>query len=183
MTKARTSTARGKRTEIVQRSTSRRIIGHKVFPNSARTFPNKRAAAIVDDAIEFHGARCNVTVHNTYRSRLFPGSTYETSIAADRIVRLQEDEIECWIDTHLAKLTLRKREDGERPPYGAFLSELPKRVLKRFPILVEYDTRGTLVAITIFRPGPCRRRSKGPRPAQPAKKRAASARAVRPNRR
>jgi len=182
MTKARTSTARSKRTEIVQRATSRRIIGHKVFPNSARTFPNKRDASIVDDTIEFHGARCNVAVHNAYRSRLFPGSTNDTSIAADRIVRLQEDEIECWIDTHLTKLTLRKRKHGECPPYGAFLSELPKRVLKRFPILVEYDARGTLVAVTIFRPSPRRRLGRGPRPAQPAKKRTASPRAVRRSR-
>lgn len=161
----------------------RRIIGHKAFPNSARSFPNKRKAATIDDTIEFHGARCNVAVHNAYRSRLFPGSTDDVSIAADRIVRLQEDEIECWIDTHLAKLTLRKREHGERPPYGALLSELPKRVLKRFPILVEYDTRGTLVAITIFRPSRRRRLERRTRPAPPPKKRTAAPRAVRRTRR
>ena len=130
-----------------------KVIGRKVFPNSADTFPNKRSAAIVDDAIELHGARINVAV------------------PADRIVRLEEDDIECWIDTHLAKLTVRKHRRGERPPYGAFLFELPKRVLKRFPIAVEYDSRGDLVGITIFRSSP--RQRKRPRPARQGKKRAA----------
>jgi hypothetical protein len=151
----------------------KKIIGRKLFPNSGETFPNKKAATIVDDTIDFHGARLNVDVHNAYRSRLFQRSKPDISIAADRIVRVEEGDIECWLDTHLAKLTLRKHKRGERPPYGAFLFELPKRALKRFPILVEYDARGALVGVTILRPIPPQRRRKMARRASPARKRAA----------
>ena len=70
-----------------------KTIGRKVFANSARTFPNKRSAAIVDDAIKLHGARISVTVHNAYRSLLFPGSKSDVCIAADRIVRLKEAQL------------------------------------------------------------------------------------------
>jgi hypothetical protein len=99
------------------------------------------------------------------------GQPRDISVAAERIVRVEEGDIECWLDTHLAKLTLRKRKRGERPPYGAFLFELPKRALKRFPILVEYDARGELVGVTIFRPIPLGRRRKTAQHASPAKPR------------
>ena len=147
----------------------KKTIGRKLFPNSGETFPNKKAATIVDDTIDFHGATVNVDVHNSYRSRLFQRSKLDLSVAAERIVRVEEGDIECWLDTRLAKLTLRKHKRGERPPYGAFLFELPKRALKRFPILVEYDARGKLVGVTIFRPIPLKRRRKTVQQASPAK--------------
>jgi hypothetical protein len=138
----------------------KKVVGRMLFPNSSETFPNKKAATIVDDTIAFHGAKLHVSVHNAYRSRLFRRSGHDITIADDRIVRVEEDGIECWLDTHLAKLTLRKHKRGERPPYGAFVFELPKRALKRFPILVEYDGRGKLAGVTIFRPRPERRRQR-----------------------
>ena len=150
-----------------------KVIGRKLFPNSGETFPNKKAATIVDDTIDFHGARLKVGVYNEYRSRLFQRSRPDISIAADRIVRVEEGDIECWLDTRLVKLTLRKHKRGERPPYGAFLFELPKRALKRFPILIEHDARGALVGVTIFRPIPPERRRKTARHPGPVKKRAA----------
>ena len=85
-------------------------------------------------------------------------------------MRVQEGDIECWLDTHLAKLTLRGHKRGERPPYGVFLFELPKRALKQVPILVEYDGRGKLVGVTIFRPIPLGRRRKTAQPADRVKK-------------
>ena len=150
----------------------KKIIGRKLFPNSGDAFPDKKAATIVDDTIDFHGARFNVGVHNAYRSRLFQGSKPDITIAADRIVRVEEGDIECWLDTHLAKLTLRKHKRGERPPYGAFLFELSKRALKRFPILIEHDARGALVGITIFRPIPPERHRKTARHPSPVRNRA-----------
>ena len=138
----------------------KKTIGRRLFPNSGETFPNKKVATIVDDTIDFHGATLNVDVHDAYRSRLFQRSKLDLSIAAERIVRVQEGDIECWLDTHLAKLTLRKHKRGEGPPCGAFVFELPKRVLKRFPILVEYGARGEFVGVTIFRPIPLERRRK-----------------------
>ena len=68
----------------------KKIIGRKRFPNSGGTFPDKKAATIVDDTIDFHGARLHVDVHNSYRSRLCRRSELDISVAAERIVRVQE---------------------------------------------------------------------------------------------
>jgi|GEM_PF-722449 len=140
----------------------RKTVGRKRLPNSGETFPNKRVATIVDDTIAFHGATLSVAVHNAYRSRMLRSGSGEcdVSIAADRCVRVREGAMECWMDTSLAQLTLRGRKRGERPPYGAFVFELPKRVLKRFPILIEHDSRGDLVGVTVFRPVPVQSRRK-----------------------
>lgn len=72
-------------------------IGRRLIPNSAETFPNKTAAVLVDDDIEFHGAKVSVSVHNAYRSRLFRRQGGEITIAADRIVRMHEAGVECWL--------------------------------------------------------------------------------------
>ena len=42
----------------------------------------------------------------------------------------------------------RREPPGGGAGFIAFLSELPKRALKRFPLLVEYDGRGKLVGVT-----------------------------------
>lgn len=131
----------------------RKIVGRKLLPNSSETFPNKKAASVVEDRLDFHGVKLAVSVHNAYRSRLIRRDK-SVAIASDRIVRIHEDGIECWLDTHLAELKLRKRVPSEPPPYHAFVSELPKRALKRFPLLVAYDAHGKLVGVTIFRPPP-----------------------------
>ena len=130
----------------------KKIVGSKLFPNSKASFPNKKAATLVNDTIWFHGAKVNVDVHNSYRSRLFSSSKRDIDVAAERIVRVEEGSVQCWLDTHLVKLTLKKHKRGERPPYGAFVFELPRRALKRFPLLVEFDQRGELVGVTVFRP-------------------------------
>lgn len=137
--------------------------GRRLFPNSKETFSNKKAASIVDDHIEFHGTKVAVSVHNAYRSRLFRRERRDKhgiTIAADRIVRMHEDGIECWLDTHLAEIRLRKRLRSEPPAYHAFAFELPKRALKRFPLLVAYDAGGRLVGVTMFRPAPVAARKK-----------------------
>ena len=141
----------------------RKVVGRRLFPNSRETFPNKRAASIVDDRIDFHGTKLAVSVHNAYRSRLFRREGQEITIAADRIVRLHEDGIECWLDTHLVEIKVRKRMRSEPPAYHAFVSELPKRVLKRFPLLVGYNQKGEFVGVTIFKPTRGARRKKAVR--------------------
>jgi uncharacterized protein YuzE len=77
-----------------------------------------------------------------------------------RARRIQEDGIECWFDTHLAEMKIRKRTRSEPPPYHAFVFELSKRTLKRFPLLVAYDRKGRLVGVTIFKPVPAAPRKK-----------------------
>src|SRR5665213_3863320 len=51
----------------------KKTIGRRAIPNSARTFPNRKAATVVNDTIDFHGAKLNVEVLNRHRSnsRLF----------------------------------------------------------------------------------------------------------------
>jgi uncharacterized protein YuzE len=138
----------------------RKVVGRRLFPNSSDTFPNKKSASIVNDSIDFHGVKVAVGVHNAYRSRLMRGKRGAVTIAADRIVRVDEDGIECWLDTHLVEIKVRKRARSEPPPYHAFASELPKRILKRFPLLIAYNGRGKLVGVTIFKPAPVARRKK-----------------------
>jgi hypothetical protein len=134
-----------------------KVIGRKLLPNSSKTFANKKAAQLVQDTIEFHGSRVSINVHNSYRSRLFRGSKPDINVAAERTVCLQEDGVECSVDLHLVTTRLRKHKPGERPPYGAFVWELPKRALKQFPVLIEYGKGGELVGVTIFRSRPASR--------------------------
>jgi len=128
----------------------RKKIGRKLLPNSGVTFPDKSKATVVEDKIEFHGAKLHVDVHNSYRSQLF--RDLDMAVAAERIARLEEDGIECSIDGHIASIRLKKRRRGKRPPYGAFVWELPKRRLQKFPLMVEYDSCGNLARVSILRP-------------------------------
>ena len=128
---------------------TKRMIGHKSRPTSRKTFPNKKAATIVSDVILFHGAKVTVDVHNMYRSRFF--RDLKMNIAAERSVAVEEDGIECSIDSHFARITLRRHKRGEQPPYGAFIWELPKRALKKFPLLIEYTKDGELAEVSVLR--------------------------------
>lgn len=144
-------------------SRGRKVVGRKLFPNSKETFPDKKAASLIDDRIEFHGTKVAVSVHNAYRSQLFRRGRRDKrgiTIAADRIVRMHEDGIECWLDTHLVEIKLRKRVRSEPPAYHAFAFELPKRVLKRFPLLVAYNRKGEFLGVTIFKAARSTRRKK-----------------------
>lgn len=128
---------------------AKKVIGRKSRPNSGKTFPNKKAATIVRDAIVFHGAKVTVDVHNMYRSRLF--SDLKMDVAAERSLTLEEDGIEYSVDSHFARITLRKHKRGERPPCGAFIWELPKRALKKFPLMIEYTANGELTDVSVLR--------------------------------
>ena len=83
----------------------KKIIGHKSLPTSQATFPNKKAASIVCDTIKFHGAKLTVDVHNMYRGQLF--RALKMNIAAERNVTLEEDDVECSVDSNFATITLR----------------------------------------------------------------------------
>ena len=129
-----------------------KVIGHKTTPTSRQTFPDKKAATITEDCLQFHGANLRVSVHNCYQSRLFRDK-HDIAVAADRIVRLQENGIECWVDTNLVHVKLQPKRDKTKPPhYGAFASELPKAKLKKFPVLFRFDERYRLQGVEIFRP-------------------------------
>src|SRR5437773_252736 len=52
---------------LLPRNGNKRI-GRRALPTSKRTFPNRKAATVVNDTIEFHGAKLNVEVLNPHRS-------------------------------------------------------------------------------------------------------------------
>lgn len=98
-----------------------------------------------------------------YRSRLL--RELEIDVADDRSVTLREDGIECGVDSNLARITLRKRKRGEQPPHGAFIWELPRRALKKFPLLVEYTKDGELAEVSVLRdPKPSKKVRRGKSP-------------------
>ena len=60
-----------------------KIIGKRTRPNSQRIFRNRKEALLLEDAINFHGAKVKVDVHNRYKSRLLKS---EINIADERSV-------------------------------------------------------------------------------------------------
>ncbi len=129
--------------------TGPKIVGRQSRPTSKRTFASRKAATVVNDSINFHGVKLNVEVLNPHRSRLF--RRLDITVAPDRLVKLQEGAVECSLSTHRVDLRLEPRKPKERPPYSAFASELPRKMLKRFPIMVNYDQRGRFVGLTILK--------------------------------
>ena len=134
-------------------------IGRKTLPTSDLMFTNKRAAVVLSDSILFHGVQLTVDVQNAYRSRLIG---MNVTIAPDRLVRFEEGGIECTSDKHVIRLRVRPREHGSGVPYSAFPSELPRKFLKRFPILLEYDKQNRFVGLAIFNPMPAKRKRLSP---------------------
>jgi len=127
----------------------RKIIGRHSIPNSKRTFPNRKAATVVNDTIDFHGAKLNVEVLNLHRSKLFRSK--DILCAAERMVRLNENGVECRLDGHLITIELRKHKRGDMPPYSHFIWELPRKCLEKFPVMLEFDKRREFTGLTIFK--------------------------------
>jgi len=129
----------------------RKIIGRMIRPTNTETFPNRKASSVLDDDVEFHGAKLRVEVANPSRSNLF--HNHPITVAAHRTATLSEDGVECSVDEQMVRLRTIRRQPGTEPPFGAFAWELPRKTLKRFPVILEYDRRGRFVGLCIFRPG------------------------------
>jgi hypothetical protein len=127
-------------------------IGRRAMPNSKNTFPNRKAATVVNDTIEFHGAKLNVEVLNPHRSNLRWLRNKEWTIAADRLVRLEEGGVQVRFDRHLVTVELRKHKRGEMPPYSYFVWELPRKLLKSFPVMLQFNKRRQFTRLVIFQP-------------------------------
>ena len=130
--------------------TGRKRIGKRSAPDSEETFANKKAAMLLDDAIDFHGAKLRVIVQNAYRTKLL--GKMDVTIAADRMVRLEEGGVECRLDSHMVRLRLTPRKKGQAPPRCAFPWELSRERLKRVPALLEFDEEGRFSGVSIFKP-------------------------------
>ena len=124
-------------------------LGVKVKPNSRKTFETKEDAQIVNETINFHGALVNVDVHNSYKSRLFGD---RINIAAERIVKVKEENVECHIDKHLIHVRLRDKDRKRgRKRYGSFPWEIRRKNLKHFPVIFDFDEKYRFLGLTILR--------------------------------
>ena len=130
----------------------KKIIGHHAMPNSKRIFPNRKAATIVNGTIDFHGAELNVEVLNQHHCNDRWFRKHDWTIAADRLIRLEEAGIEVRFDSHLISIELRKHKRGEMPPYSHFVWELPRKFLKEFPVMLQFDKGRRFTGLTIFKP-------------------------------
>jgi len=125
-------------------------LGTKLRPNSKKTFRNKKEAEIVNDTINFYGATVDVDVHNSYKSRVLGNKAI--TIADDRIVKLKERGIKCYIDQHLIyiKIDRRKKKFGKEK-YGGFPWEIKRDKLKNFPVIFDFDEKYQFLGLTILR--------------------------------
>lgn len=136
-------------THVLLPTAGRKKLGRRRVPKSQKVYPNRKAAVVTDDAIDFHGARLKVDVFNSYESRLLGDK--EITIAAERIVTLEEGDVEFSIGQYRIDLDLRpKKERSGNLPYSAFPNELPKKKLESFPILLNHDESGRFTGITIL---------------------------------
>jgi hypothetical protein len=130
----------------------KKTIGRRAVPNSKRTFPDRKAATVVNDTIDFHGARLKVEVLNPHRSQSRWFRKEDWTIAADRLLRLEEGGVEVRLDTHLVTVEVRKHKRGEMPPYSHFVWELPRKLLKHFPVMLQFDKRRRFTGLVILKP-------------------------------
>jgi hypothetical protein len=130
----------------------KKAIGRRAMPNSKRTFPTRKAATVVNDTIDFHGAKLNVEVLNPHWSQSRWFRKHDWTIAADRLLRLKESGVEVRFDTHLVTVELRKHKRGEMPPYSHFVWELPRKLLKHFPVMLQFDKRRRFTGLVVFKP-------------------------------
>jgi hypothetical protein len=126
-----------------------KIIGKKLVPNSKKIFSNKNEALVLEDEIIFHGAKVTVDVHNMYKSRLLSS---KINIADERSVTLTERGIKCSVDQRMVRINWdgNKKKSGP-PPYGAFVWELSKETLRKFPVLFEFDRNNRLLGIMLLK--------------------------------
>lgn len=138
-----------KETWVLLPRTGPKVIGRMSRPTTGRMLPNRKAATVLMDRVNFHGAQLSVEVLNPHKSRLF--RMHDITVAADRLVELHESGVVCKLDDHTVRIQIGLRQQGSEPPYGAFISELPRKVLAKFPVMMEYDRGGRFVGVLIFR--------------------------------
>lgn len=130
----------------------RKVVGRRAMPNSKRIFPNRKAATVVKDEIEFQGARLEVEVLNPHRSNSRWMRGRDWTIAPDRLVRIAEGGIEVRFDSNLVTMEVRRHKRGEMPPYSHFVWELPRKLLKEFPVMLQFDKRRRFTGLMVFKP-------------------------------
>ena len=135
----------------------RKSIGRRAMPISRRTFPSRKEATLVNDTIHFHGARLTVEVLNQHQSNFQGFRKHNWTIAADRLVNLKESGVEVRFSSGLITVQLRKHIRGEMPPYSHFVGELPRKFLKEFPVMLQFDKRNRFTGMVVFKPDSSKR--------------------------
>jgi hypothetical protein len=121
------------------------------MPTSKKTFKTKKGAQILADSIDFHGVKLKIDVHNSYKSRLF-GDKSEIKLAAERIVELKESGIKCSVSHHTIDIQVApEKKKGSKPDYSNFISELRKKDLKHFPVILHFDDSFKFSGLTILK--------------------------------
>jgi len=118
-------------------------------PRSREVKKSRKAATLVDESVQVHGARLRVQVHHAYASRLFGR---EITVAGGRHVELVEGDVHVRIDDFMVTVELVTPRQRRRPPYGGTAGDLPRRLLSTFPILYSVDEKDRFTGVTIFRP-------------------------------
>lgn len=128
----------------------KKVIGRMIRPRENRLKGvSEKKAKIIDDAIKFHGAKLKVSVFNGYVSKLSKIDK-EINVAPDRIVTLEESGLSVEISKYISAVKIRSLEK-QKPIYSEFLWELPKRILKKFPIMLSFNKNRKLVEIELIR--------------------------------
>jgi hypothetical protein len=124
-------------------------LGAKVRPNSKKIFETQKDAEIVKDTFDFYGALVNVDVHNSYKSSMLGKGI---NIAAERIINVKEDNVECSIDEHLIHIRVldKDRKRGKKR-YGGFPWEIKRKNLKHFPVIFDFDEKYRFLGLTILK--------------------------------
>lgn len=127
----------------------KKIIGRMVKPRKDNLEKlSRKEAEIVNDTIKFYGAKLNVSVFSSYPSRL--GKTGDKmNIAADRMVTLEENGLIIDISKYITGIRIKKMIK-QGPICGGFLWELPKKILKKMPIILSCDKNGKLAEIELL---------------------------------
>ena len=131
-------------------ATGEKVIGRMVKPREDKFRRiSKKQAEILNDTIKFHGARLHVSVFNGYTDK-WDKIGKEINVAADRMVILKEDRLIFEASKYIASMRIESVKK-QKPIYGGFVWELPKRILKRMPIILSCDRYGKLVEIELLK--------------------------------
>ena len=138
-------------THIILPVRGHKKIGKKLVPTSKKIFKSKKGAKIIADSIDFHGAKLKIDVHNSYKARVF-GDKSEINLAAERIVELKESGIICSVSPHRIDIQVApEKKKGSKPDYSNFVSELRKKDLKHFPVILHFDDSFKFSGLTILK--------------------------------
>jgi hypothetical protein len=112
-----------------------------------KNFDKKSDAILVDDSIEFHGAKLHVKINGSYPHRLL-GITGR--MAADRRCELFDEGYVAEISRYSVGFRTPSEKANDKQ-FMANLEELPKRVLKRFPLIVHFNKHFEITELSYIR--------------------------------